>query len=140
VIRRSVIDQAGGFDERFNSAGLDDHEFWPRIAQHCEIDLIDAPLTFHRHREVKPAHVELEHGVLLNDMLLERFGEDPERRRFLLREKASRLSDMGKWLIQIGDQAGGRRCLRESLGLCLGEAWSGKTAWRSLSRLVRSYV
>jgi glycosyltransferase involved in cell wall biosynthesis len=140
VIRRSVIDQVGGFDERFNSAGLDDHEFWPRIAQHCEIDLIDAPLTFHRHREVKPAHVELEHGVLLNDMLLERFGEDPERRRFLLREKASRLSDMGKWLIQIGDQAGGRRCLRESLGLCLGEAWRGKTAWRSLSRLVRSYV
>ncbi len=140
MIRRSVLAQAGGFDERFSSAGLDDHEFWPRIAQHCEIDLIDAPLTFHRHREVKPAQVELEHRILLNDTLLARFGDDPEKRRYLLREKAAYLSDMGKWRIHAGDRAGGRKCLRESLRLCFGGVWSGKMAWRSLCRLARSYV
>lgn len=140
MIRRSVIDQAGGFDERFGSAGLDDHEFWPRIVQHCEIVLIDEPLTYHRHRVVKPAQVELSHRALLNEILLERFGHDPEKRRYLLREKAAYLADMGKWHIRRGDRFRGRANLQEALNLCFREAWSWKTTWRALTRIVRSYL
>ncbi|MDE3224010.1 MAG: glycosyltransferase family 2 protein [Nitrospirota bacterium] len=32
ILRRSVIEKVGGFDERFGSAGLDDQEFWLRVA------------------------------------------------------------------------------------------------------------
>lgn len=139
MLRRSVIDQAGGFDERFGSAGLDDHEFWPRVAEHCEIALIDEPLTYHRHREVKPPLVELTHRVLLNDVLMRRFGQDPARRQYLLEERAASLADLGKWRLGQGDLTGGRADLQEALRLSLGAARDLKVAWRSLSRLTRSY-
>ncbi len=139
MLRRSVIEKVGGFDERFGSAGLDDHEFWPRVAQQCEIALIDEPLTYHRHREVKPPQIELSHRLLLNEALMERFGHDPAKRQFLLGERAASLADLGKWRLSQGDWAGGRACLRESLGLCLREACNMKIAWRSLNRLVHSY-
>lgn len=140
MIRRSVIERAGGFDERFGSAGLDDHEFWPRVAQHCEIALIDEPLTYHRHRVVQPPHVELGHRALLIETLLERFGREPDKRRYLLEERAAYLADLGKWRLQQGDRTGGRTSLQEALTLCFSEAWSWKTAWRSLTRIVRSYL
>jgi len=53
MIRRSVLESVGGFDESFHSAGLDDHELWTRIVAHCEIACIPEPLTLHRNREVK---------------------------------------------------------------------------------------
>ncbi len=138
VIRRSIIEQAGGFDERFGSAGLDDHEFWPRIAQFCEIVLIDEPLTFHRHRVVKPPQVELGHRGLLNEALLQRFGHEPEKRRYLMEERAAYLADLGKWRCLHGDATGGRACLREALVVSFREALRWKTAWRTLTRLLRS--
>ncbi|WP_447973274.1 glycosyltransferase family 2 protein [Nitrospira sp. Kam-Ns4a] len=139
MIRRTVIERAGGFDERFGSAGLDDHEFWPRIAQHCEIALIDEPLTFHRHRVVKPPQVELEHRALLNEILLQRFGHEPDKRRYLMEERAAYLADLGKWRIQQGDLEGGRTCLKEALGVSFREGLRWKTVWRAVSRLLRSY-
>lgn len=139
MIRRSVINQVGGFDERFSSAGLDDHEFWPRVAQQCEIALIDEPLTYHRHGDIKPVQVELEHRILLNETMLQRFGHEPSKRRYLMEEKAVCLADTGKWLVQRGDLEKGRAAMRESLRLCFCEAWSGKAAWRAISRLARSY-
>lgn len=140
MIRRSVIDRAGAFDERFSSAGMDDHEFWPRIAEHCEIAMIDEPLTYHRNKDVEPAEVGLWHRALLNEILLGRYGHDPEKRRFLFEERATYLSDMGKWHICQEDRSRGRACLKEALTLCLSEAWNCKTAWRAISRLVRSYL
>jgi glycosyltransferase involved in cell wall biosynthesis len=140
MLRRSVIEQAGGFDERFGSAGLDDHEFWPRIAQYCEIALIDEPLTHHRHREIKPPHVELTHRLLLNDLMMERFGQDPDRRRYLLEERAASLADLGKWRVGQGDRRRGRADLAEALRLSVGKVRNLKMAWRSLRRLARSYL
>lgn len=139
MFRRSVVDKAGGFDERFGSAGLDDHEFWPRVAEVCEIALIDEPLTYHRHREVKPPEVELSHRLLLNEAMTERFGQDPVRRRYLLEERAASLADLGKWFVSRGDLSRGRSYLKDALWLCLKHTCNAKIAWRSFNRLVRSY-
>lgn len=140
MIRRSVLETVGGFDERFHSAGLDDHELWTRIAARYEIANIAEPLTYHRNREIKPADVALAHRPLLIETLLARVGDDPVKRRYLLREQASYLADRGKQLINMGERTQGRSCLVQGLALGVKEAHSWKTAWRCLSRLVRSYV
>lgn len=140
MIRRSVLQAVGRFDEDFDSAGLDDQELWARIAAHCEIANIAEPLTFHRIREVEPAAVALRHRPLLISKLLNQFGHDPVKRRYLMTEQASYLSDVGKHLMQKGQRQEGLAHLRQGLALSLGEARSLKTAWRCLSRLARFYV
>lgn len=140
LIRRSVLEEVGGFDESFNSAGLDDHELWTRVAAYCKIANIPEPLTYHRNREIKPPQIALGHRVVLLSKLLKRFGDDPEKRRYLVREQASYLADVGKHLIQEGQGREGRSSLIEGLRLSLGQAWSVKIAWRCLTRLARSYV
>ncbi len=139
MIRRSVFETVGGFDERFPSAGLDDHELWTRIAARYEIASIPEPLTYHRNREIKPAQIALGHRPLLLSTLLERFGHDPVRRRYLLRERARYLADLGKQLVREGHRREGRSMLWQGLILSLAEGRSLSTAWRCLSRLARSY-
>jgi hypothetical protein len=140
MLRKTVLDAAGGFDERFNSAGMDDHELWTRIAAVTTIAGIAEPLTYHRNRAIKPAEVALGHRPLLIDTLLARFGADTERRRYLTREKAEYLADQGKFLVKKGQVREGRHSLRDGLSLSIGEARSFKAAWRCASRLVRSYL
>jgi len=140
MVRRAILEKAGGFDERFGSAGLDDHELWPRLAQLCEFALVDEPLTFHRHRLVKPPQIELGHRAVLNEALLKRFGHEPQKRRYLMEERAAYLADLGKWRCRQGDLAGGRAALAESLAVSFREALRWKTVWRAASRLLRSYV
>jgi glycosyltransferase involved in cell wall biosynthesis len=140
LIRRSVLQQVGGFDEAFLSAGLDDHELWTRIAEHSDIANIAEPLTYHRNLTIKPAHVALEHRVLLISKLMRRFGEIPDKRQYLLEEEAMHLADQGKERIKRGQRREGRSDLVHGLTLSLGKARSFKTAWRCLTRIVRSYV
>lgn len=139
LIRRSVFETAGGFDERFHSAGMDDHELWTRIAARYEIANIPEPLTYHRNRDIKPATIALAHRPLLLSTLLERFGYDPVRRRYLLREQARYLADQGKQLVREGRRPEGRSMLWRGFLLSLAEGRSLSTAWRCLSRLARSY-
>lgn len=139
LIRRSVLDAVGGFDERFHSAGLDDQELWTRIAAHCDIANVPEPLTYHRNRELKPAEIAVRHRSLLIELLLRRFGDDPERHRFLLREQAAYLADLGKLQVRDGDLAKGRASFMQALSLSLG-ARSWKTAWRCLHRMARSFL
>lgn len=140
MIRKKVLDAVGGFDEAFSSAGMDDHDLWPRIAAACTIANIGEPLTFHRNREIKPAHIALEHRALLIERLLKRFGDLSERRQYLFREQAFYYCDVGKHLIAGGQVREGRGLLVKGLALSLGRARSVKTGWRCLSRLVRSYA
>jgi glycosyltransferase involved in cell wall biosynthesis len=140
MIRRSVLQKTGGFDESFHSAGLDDHELWTRIAAHCEIASIPEPLTVHRNRERKPAHVALAHRAILIPKLLARVGRDSEQRRYLLRQQVLYLADQGRQLVRDGRRREGRAHLREALALSLGEARSVKAFWRCLVRLARSYA
>jgi glycosyltransferase involved in cell wall biosynthesis len=139
MIRRSVFEVAGTFDADFNSAGLDDHELWPRIAAVSEIAAVEEPLTFHRNRVVKPAEIALGHRRVLIEKLLGRFGEDVTKRQYLMREQAAYLSDLGKYLMKSGRGEEARLCLREGLRISLNEGWSMKAASRCASRFIRSY-
>jgi glycosyltransferase involved in cell wall biosynthesis len=139
MFRRSAFDAAGAFDPAFNSAGLDDHELWPRIAAVCEIAAIEEPLTFHRSRTVKPPEIALGHRQVLIAKLLERCGSDTAKRQYLLREQAAFLSDFGKHLLRNGRTEEGRSSLREGLRLSLLEGRNLKAAGRCVSRLLRSY-
>ena len=139
MIRRSAFDAAGTFDPGFDSAGLDDHELWPRIAMVCEIAAIEEPLTYHRSHTAKPPEVALGHRRVLIAKLLERFGKDAVKREYLLREQAAYLSDLGKHLLKNGRAEEGRSSLREGLRLSLYEGRNLKAAGRCVSRLLRSY-
>ena len=138
LIRKDLLDAVGGFDEQFNSAGMDDHELWTRIAASTVIAGIAEPLTLHRNRENKPAAIALGHRPLLIEKLMARFGHDPGKRRYLQREMAFYLADQGKHLITEGRRREGRAALFQGLRLSVGQGKSFKAAWRCVSRLVRS--
>ena len=140
LIRKAVFDSVGGFDERFDSAGLDDYELWTRIGAHCEIANISEPLTYHRNRLIKPPEIELGHRDMLLSTLLKRFKDDPQKRRYLMREQARYLAARGQHLVRQGRPREGRSYLVQGLARSLGEAQSLTTAWRCLSRIARSYV
>jgi glycosyltransferase involved in cell wall biosynthesis len=138
LIRKDLLEAVGGFDEQFNSAGMDDHELWTRIAAATVIAGIAEPLTLHRNRENKPAAIALGHRPLLIEKLMARFGHDPGKRRYLQREMAFYLADRGKHLIMEGRRREGRAILFQGLRLSVGQGKSFKAAWRCVSRLVRS--
>ena len=138
LIRKALFEEVGGFDEQFNSAGMDDHELWTRIAVATTIVGIPEPLTLHRNREIKPADIALGHRPLLIEKLMARFGQDPAKRHYLQRERAFYLTDQGKYLIARGRVQEGRSTLIQGLMLSLGEGRSLKTAWRCVTRLARS--
>ncbi len=138
LTRTSTLRAVGGFDEQFNSAGMDDHELWTRIAAATTIVGISEPLTLHRNREIKTAIIALGHRPLLIEKLMARFSHDPAKRRYLQREMALYLADQGKYLIKIGRCSEGRSTLLRGLKLSLGKGKSLKAAWRCVSRLVRS--
>lgn len=139
LIRRTVLDVVGGFDEQFNSAGMDDHELWTRLGAATTIVGIAEPLTYHRNREIKPADIALGHRPLLIEKLMARFSHDPTKRRYLQREMALYLADQGKHLIKNGMRREGRAVLLQGLRLSLGEAKSWRAALRCVTRVVRSY-
>jgi glycosyltransferase involved in cell wall biosynthesis len=140
MIRRSVFLTIGGFDEVFHSAGLDDHELWPRIAARYRLANIPEPLTCHRNFTVKPPRIALEHRTVLIDKLLNQFGHDPLKRRYLFSEQAMWLADRGKQLIKEGNLNAGRASLIQGLAFGLTKGKNAKAVWRCLSRLARSYI
>ncbi len=139
LIRAHILKAISGFDEQFNSAGMDDHELWTRIAEATTIMGIAEPLTYHRNREIKPADIALGHRPLLIKKLMVRFSREPVKRRYLQREMAFYLADQGKYLIKGGQCREGRSVLLSGLRLSLGEGKSLKAAWRCVSRLARSF-
>jgi glycosyltransferase involved in cell wall biosynthesis len=139
MIRRSVFDQVGQFDEAFHSAGLDDHELWPRIAHICEICNIAEPLTCHRLGANKPPEIALDHRRLLVSRLLERFGHNGPKRRYVQQEQARYFCDLGKHLLKMGRRDEARSHFMQGLYLSLSKGWDPKTAFRCASRLARSF-
>jgi glycosyltransferase involved in cell wall biosynthesis len=140
MIRRSVFLTVGGFDEAFHSAGLDDHELWPRIAAQYPLANLPEPLTYHRNDTGKPPRIALAHRTVLIDKLLHQFGDDPIKSRYLFGERGMWLADYGKQLIKEGDRDAGRALLVQGLAFGLKTRVSVKMVWRCLSRLARSYI
>jgi len=138
MIRRTTLQQAGGFDEAFESAGMDDHELWPRIAAISEIANVAEPLTFHRQSYSKPNSVELEHRWLLIETMRRTFTLTPEQERFLLSQEAAYWGDLGKWLVEEGRCREGRARLMQGVRMALKQDGSCSIALRCLARWVRS--
>jgi len=82
----------------------------------------------------------LGHRPILLSRLMERYGQDPKKRRYLMAEQASYFSDLGKYLITKGQRREGRAYLLQGLTLSLREVRSWKIVWRCLTRTVRSYL
>lgn len=140
MIRKSILEVVGRFDESFSSAGMDDYELWPRVAAVTEIASISEVLTFHRNRSHIPAHIGLGHRLILLEKLQQNFGHDLRKRHYLSYEEVRYLSDMGKYLIKEGRYAEGRSYLVRGLCQSLTAAKSPKLAWRCLRRLIKSYI
>jgi len=139
MIRRTTLQLAGGFDEVFGAAGMDDHELWPRIAAISEIANVAEPLTFHRQSCIKPSLVGLEHRRLLIEKMRCEFPLTSEQDRFLLSQEAAYWGDLGKWLVGEGRRREGRARLIQGARLALKQGCSSSTALRCLTRWVRSF-
>lgn len=48
VVRRSILEKVGHFNEAANVYGLEDYDLWLRIVPHCAIDYVDLPLVKYR--------------------------------------------------------------------------------------------
>ena len=140
MIRRTVFECGGEFESRSIRPAWTIMNCGPGVAAECDIANIPEALTFHRNLTVKPAHVALDHRALLVEKLMERFGDDRIKRRYLLRERAMHLADLAKQRLKDGSLQEGRELLVRGLSLSLGKAPSLKTGWRCLSRLAKSYL
>lgn len=140
MIRRAVFRRAGGFDETFVAAGLQDMEWMARVAQCTELGYMPDTLVLYREHgpRIQRDRAQRNEDVYLA-RLWERYGNDPKRRRFLAGERAAFLSNLGQHVIRSGDPASGRRYLREALTLHVRYAVNSKMLVRSLFRLCRSW-
>lgn len=142
LMRREIFVKLGGFDEDFPAAGYEDLEFFIRVGQACEIYCVETPLV--KCRDHPDSTCRNEGGGLGNrgiflQKLITRFGNDPEHKRFVSREQARYLCDIGRYLIRNGKLVEGRKELVQSIVL------SAKTCdlpivFRSLHRLLESFV
>ncbi|WP_447979717.1 glycosyltransferase family 2 protein [Candidatus Nitrospira bockiana] len=141
VVRRTVYDRVGGFNESFVAAGLQDMEWLSRVVEHTEVGYVPETLVLYRD------HGPRVHGDLhkLNEdlywqLLSGRYREDPERRRFLVGERVGFLSNLGQHELKMGRLGDGRRHLQEAVMLGLRRLANPKMVVRSLLRLGRSYL
>jgi len=141
MLRRSVFDATGGFDEGFKAAGLQDVEWYARLMQVARVHWISEPLTLFRRHGIRIASDVMMHNTqYMLDRLWERFGADPKKRRYLLGRQVSFLSDLGKYKIERGLVQEGRQDLKRALRLAVTERVGGKMVPRSVTRLVRSFI
>jgi hypothetical protein len=141
LIKREVYEKAGGFDESFMAAGLQDMEWMSRIVECTEIGHLPETLVLYRDHgtRIPRDRARWNEGLYL-DRLWERHHGDPMRRRFLAGERAAFLSNRGQNEIRAGCTEEGRKHLREALSLSLRYFVNTKMALRSMLRLGRSYM
>ncbi len=141
IVRRGVFEATGGFHEGFKAAGLQDVEWYPRLIDATRVHWIPETLTFFRRHEPRIAsEIVLFNTELLLECLWKRYGHDPWKRRYLIEQKISLLSDRGKQRLRGGHTEEGRADLKSALRLAARERAAGKMALRSAMRLMRSYL
>jgi glycosyltransferase involved in cell wall biosynthesis len=141
VLRRTIFEAAGEFDEGFKAAGLQDVEWYARLMQVAHVHYLPEPLTLFRRHGVRIApDVMMDNERHLLDCLWNRFHHDSQKARYLRSRRVAHLSDRGQRRIEKGRVAEGRRDLVESIALATTHRTAGKMLLRSLLRLVRSYA
>ena len=142
VIRRWVFEKAGGFNEAFVAAGLQDMEWMSRVVDCAEVSHLSETLVLYRdHGPRIPRDRARRNEEIYLNALWERYGHDSRARRFLLGERVAFLSNLGQHEILMGRVSTGRHHLQKALSLSAG-SWlvNPKMVWRSLLRLGRSYA
>lgn len=140
-MRRAAFDRCGGFAEGFAAAGAEDVEFMVRLMDVSKAHYMEEVLTYRRHHPLRASRATSYKNLeLMLVLLIDRYRSDPIKRHFLLKWKASLLSDRGKDKIADGDVIGGRRDLVEALTLMVEERILGKKTMRTVLRLARSYL
>ncbi len=86
LFRRTVIDEVGGFDERF--AALEDWDFWIRVARHHSFLRCPGITACYRRHEDRPYDWEAWHRAI---HAKHQTPEDLDRRVYQLAEECSRL-------------------------------------------------
>lgn len=117
VVRRSLLDTWGGFDETLDVA--EDYELWLRLAPHTLYGFIDRPLMCHRlhtHNLTRSPVYTIECSMKARHKA---FANNPDVAELLaplrLRLPAQSLMELGRaWLLE-GDQATGRRLLAQAV-------------------------
>ena len=141
MIRREVYEKAGGMNEGFIGACLQDHEWAARLCDTAKIHSINKPLVFYRMHPAKtPSHVLENNTACFIDQMLSRFGSSPEKRRFLIAKRIGFLSDTGKRKVSAGQIEEGRRFFWEAAALSMRNRINLAVLFRTLIRLGRSYL
>jgi glycosyltransferase involved in cell wall biosynthesis len=141
MLRRTVFEAAGGFDEGFKAAGLQDVEWYARLMQVARVHYLPEPLTLFRRHGVRIAgDVMVDNERHLLDCLWQRFHHDPQKARYLQVRRVGYLSDRGKRSLEKGLVAEGRRDLVAAIVFAAANRVAGKMILRSLLRLARSYA
>jgi glycosyltransferase involved in cell wall biosynthesis len=142
MIRRWVCEKAGGFDEAFVAAGLQDMEWMSRVVTSTAVGYVPETLVLYRdHAPRIPRDRARRNEEIYLNKLWERYGDDPKRRRFLVGERVAFLSNLGQHEIRMGQLVAGRQHLRNALSLSMRSAFvNPKMVVRSLLRLWRSCV
>jgi glycosyltransferase involved in cell wall biosynthesis len=141
MLRRTIFEASGGFDEGFKAAGLQDVEWYARLMEVARVHYLPEPLTLFRRHEVRIApDVMGDNERHLLDCLWSRFHHDPRKARYLRVRRVGYLSDRGKRRLEKGLVVQGRRDLVASIALATAHRVAGKMLMRSLLRLARSYA
>lgn len=141
MIRKEVYANVGGMDEGFIGACLQDYEWAARLCEIANIYHFNKPLFLYRlHPGNTPAHVVEHNTALFIEKLMERFGSNRERKRYLIVKKIGFLSDMGKTRIKNGQVVDGRRYLWESVMLSIQSQANFKVLVRTVLRIMNSYI
>lgn len=77
LVRRKVLDRAGGFDETLEAR--QDWDLWIRIAKETEIGAIKAPLAELRHHEGERTNSNIDREIRSHRRILQKYAEDRKK-------------------------------------------------------------
>lgn len=118
LLRRSVLDRAGAFDEDRRLIGIEDWELWARLAFFGPVVCRRKPVVhYRRHKGNFPiAEMRLRYPWLV-EALLRNLPLNPDQRVDLCATSAHRLVDYAEELMQIDEREPADHCLKSAVNL-----------------------
>ena len=101
VFRRELVDELGGFDERFNRLGCEDRDLWLRIAARSKLAYVDEVQARYRlHGKNMSGNVDKMRRARL--LLVEKFADTPQGEPLYRRAMAAVHQGIGDELFNAG--------------------------------------